>query len=99
MKVSFLELAEAELTDAFEYYQTIIDDLGYEFVKEIELSLDRIKRFPDSYQEIGKRSRRCLVHKFPYGIIYQIREKEILIVAISNLHREPEYWVSRMPDT
>ena len=78
MKVSFLELAEAELTDAFEYYQTIIDDLGYEFVKEIEVSLDRIKRFPDSYQEIGKRSRRCLVHKFPYGIIFQTRTLKVI---------------------
>lgn len=99
MRISFLELAEFELNDAFEYYQTVLDNLGYEFVKEIKLSLDRIKRFPGSYQEIGKHSRRCLVHKFPYGIIYQIREKEILVIAISNLHREPEYWAPRVPKT
>ncbi len=48
-------------------------------------------------EEIGNYSRRCLVQKFPYGIIYQCTEhkKEILIVAISHLHRVPDYWSDR----
>jgi hypothetical protein len=30
------------------------------------------------------------------GIIYQIREKEILVVAVANLHRKPDYWKDRI---
>jgi len=48
--------------------------------------------------KIGKYfSRRCLVYKFPYGVIYQYQEdkNEILIVAIAHLHRKPDYWYSR----
>ena len=95
MKVSFLEPAALELDDAFHYYQSTSEGLGYEFIDEIENSIGRIKKFPEAYQEIGRYSRRCLVHRFPYGLIYQFKANEILIVAVSHLHRNPEYWLSR----
>ena len=97
MKVTFLKIAEAELGDAFEYYESVQGGLGFRFLSEVELSITRIQQFPFSYEEIGKYSRRCLVQKFPYGIIYQNMEhkKEILIVAVSHLHRVPDYWSDR----
>jgi mRNA-degrading endonuclease RelE of RelBE toxin-antitoxin system len=30
---------------------------------------------------------------FPYGIVYEIQKDEIVIIAIANLHREPDYWM------
>ena len=36
------------------------------------------------------------IGEFPYGIIYQVRQDEILIVAIANLHRRPDYWEYRI---
>ena len=97
MKVNFLKVAEAELDDAFEYYESVQRSLGFRFLTEVELAKARITKFPLSYEGIGKYSRRCLVQKFPYGLIYQYIEaqKEILIVAVSHLHRKPEYWSER----
>ncbi len=97
MKVTFLKVAEAELDDAFEYYESVQSGLGFRFLTEVELSKTRMTKFPFSYEEIGKYSRRCLVQKFPYGIIYQYMEdqEEILIVAVSHLHRIPDYWSDR----
>ncbi|HCH24524.1 MAG TPA: plasmid stabilization protein [Oceanospirillaceae bacterium] len=95
MDVRFLTPAVKELDEAFVYYQSIVDGLGYEFVSEVEHSITRIKHFPTAYPLIGSQSRRCLIHRFPYGLIYQERNEEILIIAISNLHRKPKYWVSR----
>ena len=97
MKVKFLKIAETELNDAFEYYESLQSGLGYRFITEVELSKTRICNFPLSYEGIGKYSRRCLVQKFPYGLIYQYIEsqKEILIVAVSHLHRKPDYWSER----
>jgi hypothetical protein len=42
-------------------------------------------------------SRRCLVHKFPYSVIFQYRKEseEILVVCIAHMHRRPAYWVGR----
>jgi len=97
MKITFLKVAEIELDDAFEYYESLQAGLGSRFLTELKLSTERISRFPFSYEKIGKYSRRCLVQKFPYGIIYQYMEaqKEILIVAVSHLHRIPDYWSYR----
>ena len=97
MKVSFLRPAEKELDEAFKYYESVQVGLGLKFQAEVAHSLSRIVGQPLSYQEIGKYSHRCLVHKFPYGVIYQYKEiqKKIIVVCIAHLHREPDFWASR----
>jgi hypothetical protein len=44
MKIEFLDLAEAELDDAFEYYDEIYNGLGTRFIEEIETALARVNR-------------------------------------------------------
>ncbi len=97
MKLTFLKLAEKELDDAFAYYESVQQGLGFRFLSELELSIKRIQNYPLSYERIGHYSRRCLIQKFPYGLIYQYSEpqNEVLIVAVSHLHRKPEYWINR----
>lgn len=95
MKVRYLRTAEYELDDAYVYYQSEQKGLGIRFVSEVTESIARICEFPESYPTIGKHSRRCLIHKFPYGIIYQHSPESILVIAIAHLNREPDYWISR----
>ena len=85
------------MNDAFNYYESVQKGLGFRFLAEVEHSQNRIINFPLSYEKIGKYSSRCLVQKFPYGLIYQYLEskEEVLIVAVSHLHRKPEYWSIR----
>jgi len=95
MKIEFLESAQYELDDAVEYYNHQKSGLGIEFLSEIIDSLNRISEYPDAWQKLTKRTRRCLIHRFPYGIIYQNRNDMILVVAVANLHRKPTYWHDR----
>jgi hypothetical protein len=39
--------------------------------------------------------RKCLLHKFPYKLLYSIEADHILILAVAHQHREPEYWTDR----
>jgi hypothetical protein len=96
MEINFLEIAQKELDDAIEYYNYEVHGLGDAFLAEVLNALDRIGKFPEAWHPCSKRTRRCQTRRFPYGVIYQIREKEILIVAIANLHRKPEYWKDRI---
>jgi len=96
MTYKFLDIAKIELDEAFEYYEIQQVKLGYRFINEVKSSIKRIINFPKAWQQITINTRRCLVKNFPYGVIYQILNDEILIVAIANLHRKPDYWNDRI---
>ena len=96
MNVTFLEIAEIELEDSIEFYNLEKPGLGDEFLDEILQTIKRIASYPEAAVRCSERCRRCLVRRFPYGVIYQARESEILIVAIAHLHRKPEFWQDRI---
>lgn len=98
MKIKFLQLAEQELGEAVEYYEDQKPGLGFEFFEEVWAVIERIKQYPTAWQFISQRTRRCQTHRFPYGVIYQVREEEdeILIVAVAHLHQKPSYWRNRI---
>ena len=95
-KIHFLDIAIQELDDAKEYYEYQQSNLGIKFIKAIKNSVELIENYPLAWHPLSTKTRRCLVKNFPYAIIYQIRESEILITAISNLHRKPNYWIERI---
>lgn len=96
MRIRFLEIAEIELDEAVKFYNHELPGLGDEFLAEVVHALDRIARFPEAWHPSTKRTRRCLTRRFPYGVIYRHKENEILVVAIANLHRKPDYWQDRL---
>lgn len=95
MQIRFLELAQLELDEAIEYYDRDTLGLGTIFLAEVLQALDRIGSFPEAWHPFSKRTRRCMIRRFPYAIVYQVREKGLLIIAIANLHRKPDYWTRR----
>lgn len=96
MKIRLLEIAEIELDEAIQYYNFEVHGLGEVFLTEVLKVLDRIGEFPEAWHPCSKRTRRCQTRHFPYAIIYQMRKEEILIIAIANLHRKPDYWKDRV---
>jgi len=47
--------------------------------------------FPEAWSKMSENTRRCLVNRFPYGVIYSTNEEEIIILAVMQLNREPGY--------
>ncbi len=96
MKCTFHRLAIDELNNAINFYEARQDGLGLEFAEEVDSTIQRIFQYPLANSQISKNCRKCLTHRFPYGIIYQMLEEDILIVSIMHLNREPEYWHNRV---
>ena len=96
MQIRFLDIAQFELDESVEYYNSELAGLGDEFLIEVLHALERIKHFPQAWHPFTDITRRCQLHRFPYGIIYQILDTEILVIAVSNLHRKPDYWKDRI---
>ena len=84
MKYSFHPLAVKELTESIDYYEDNNPGLGLEFSKEVYSTIQRILQFPKAWTKISQNCRRCITQRFPYGIIYQVKEDEILIFQLCN---------------
>lgn len=96
MKYSFHPSAGMEFNEAVDYYESCHSGLGTEFMDEVYSAIQRIIRFPEAWSPMSKNTRRCLTRRFPYGVIYQIKNGEIFIIAIMQLNRKPDYWKSRL---
>ncbi len=95
MNFSFHELAENELISTTEYYEDCQTGLGLCFSTEIFATIERICRFPSAWELIDSQTRRCLLNRYPYVVLYRVKGNEIQIMAIMNLHRKPGYWKNR----
>lgn len=96
MRIRFLEAAQREVDDAVAWYDEREEELGRDFLDELDRAIRRIKSFPLASTEIEPGIRRCLLARFPYGLIYGIDEELIVVIAVSHLHREPQYWIERL---
>ncbi|HEV2695689.1 MAG TPA: type II toxin-antitoxin system RelE/ParE family toxin [Verrucomicrobiae bacterium] len=95
MKVRFSSAAESELKEAMEYYESQAG-LGLDFVTEVEATVLLIESFPQAWTSLSPRTRRCRTHRFPYGLFYQIRPDEILVVSVMDLRRDPKGWENHL---
>jgi toxin ParE1/3/4 len=95
MRLSVHEEAEAELDRAVEYYESCRIGLGLEFLEEVYAAIARIIEFPTAWSPISRRTRRCLVSRFPFGIIYEVKSDALRILAVADLRRRPGYWRGR----
>ena len=94
--IEFLTAAEEDLAETILYYNQQQHNLGYEFSDEAKRALLRISDYPTAQPKLSRNTRRNQVNRFPYGIIYQNRPEKILIIAIMNLHSEPNSWKERI---
>ncbi len=97
MKFYFHAKAEAEFHNAVAYYENCRPGLGLRFAKEVLNTINRIIEFPEAWSALSSNTRRCLLNRFPYGIIYRIRQKSeyLEIIAVADLRRRPDYWHDR----
>jgi len=95
MNFSFHPEAEIEFNKSIDYYEEIESGLGYDSALEVYSTIKRSVEFPDAWTVLEGEIRRSLVKRFPYGILYSKEQKGIFIVAVMNLHRQPEYWKHR----
>jgi plasmid stabilization system protein ParE len=92
MKFRLLPPAAGELRSAAHYYEKQIPGLGHDFLAEIRATIQRIVKWPDAWHSLDAEIRRCRTHRFPYGVIYTLENREVIIIAVMHLHRHPDSW-------
>jgi len=87
--------AEAELADAFAWYEARETGLGVDLINVVEVALAEIRRRPESFQRVHGEVRRALLKRFPYGVFFVADEGRITVIAVFHASRDPKVWQAR----
>ena len=81
--------AEADLTEAFDWYEAQRSGLGHDFMLCVEAALEAIAERPASFPLIHKHTRRALTRRFPYLILFVELPDLIDVIGVFHTSRDP----------
>jgi plasmid stabilization system protein ParE len=97
MNVEFVLAAEFELDEPVAYYAAKSPALAVRFRGAVADGVARIADSPHAWQPVGGGARRYRLRRFPYGLVYRVKDDTATIYAVMHLKRRPQYWRSRIP--
>ena len=95
LPVSIRPEAEADILDAFQWYEAQSPGVGIDFLRCLESSLAAIGSMAQMYGIVFRTIRRALVRRFPYAVFYVYDKKRITVIAVMHASRHPRRWQSR----
>jgi len=91
----FLREAREELLAAVDYYDSASPGLGEEFLADVEDAVSRIRSFPGHGSPSMGGTRRVILRRFPFDVVYLEDEGGGVIIAVAHQRRSPRYWENR----
>jgi plasmid stabilization system protein ParE len=88
--------AEADLDDAFRWYETRRNGLGHELMDEVHRAFVRIVEDPMRPRALHLDARRVRLRRFPYVVLYVVRETRIYVLAVLHERRNPRLFRRRV---
>jgi plasmid stabilization system protein ParE len=86
--------ALADLADGFDFYERIEPGLGGYFLDSLYSDIDSLMQYAGIHMIHFGKYHRLLSKRFPYGIYYQVEGNTVLVRAVLDLRRDPE-WIKR----
>jgi hypothetical protein len=95
--------AGAELFAAAEWYEQAQPGLGHALFAAVKDAIEAIELYPDGWALFPGWSRLPALRtkgtaRFPYRVVYFIRDGEPVILAYAHAKRRPGYWAHRVDD-
>ena len=87
--------AEADLAEAYQWYEEKRPGLGERWLLSVEAALSAIQRFPESFPVVHQHVRRALLRRFPYGVFYVVEGSAVVVLAVFHCQRDPKRWQER----
>jgi len=89
--VEALEEAEA----AARWYAERSPSAALGFDAELDNAEQAISTQPDAWPSFDHGTRRYLLRRYPFSVVYQTEPDHVVIVAVAHARRRPGYWKAR----
>lgn len=88
--------AQSEIVGSLQYYEENDPALAEDLDELIDTAVQLVASKPDTWPAYLHGTRRYLLHRFPYSLIYREKDAVIQIVALAHHRRKPGYWSKRV---
>mgnify|MGYP001561047817 FL=1 len=96
MRVEFHPSTVDDVNRAASFYARARPGLDPEFRREIDAVVDRIGRNSAQFPLVEAQVRRCIVHRFPYSILFRIIDPDcVRILVVRHHRRHPRFGLER----
>ena len=90
-KLSIKEEVKSHIIQGYLWYEEKSTGLGSEFVQKIESTLEYLKHNPLLFQiKTDNRFREVVIQTFPYVLVYELIDKEIIVYALFPTKSNPK---------
>ena len=93
--VEFHPLAADEAQAAERWYRERNETASGRFQRELDRAIERISERPEAGSPYLSDTRRALLRRYPFFVVYRVRRDEVQIVAVAHARRRPGYWRGR----
>lgn len=94
--LEFLDEALEEAEEAARWYAERSATAAVGFAEELDAAIERIERAPTAWPIHEHSTRRFLLRRFPYSVVYRIDATRVVIIAVAHAHRRPGFWRNRL---
>jgi plasmid stabilization system protein ParE len=88
--------ALAELKSAVKWYLERSEPAALEFVAEVDRAIGLVFESPKRWPAGEPGTRRFVLQRFPFAVVYREKESGVQILAFAHGHRRPGYWKERL---
>jgi len=96
-EIELTKQAETDIQESADWYNEQKDELGNEFIEELENTIKSIQNNPNQFQKVQRKKniRRAILNRFPFLMYFAFTDK-ITIFAVMHSSRNPEEFRKRM---
>lgn len=93
------EEAFFEIDEAYDYYEGQKGGLGQRFLIELEFGIAALSETPYHYSYFlnSLRFRSHALEVFPFSVIYEILDADVIVYAVYNTYKTPLDFFKRLP--
>ena len=88
--------ALAEWKDTVVWYLARNETAAREFAAEVDRLTEQIARFPHRWPVAEHGTRRLVMRRFPFAIVYREKDGLVQVLTLAHGHRRPGYWKDRL---
>lgn len=94
--LEYLDEALDEAEEAARWYAERSPTAAAGLADELDVAAAEIERAPATWPAYDHGTRRFLLRRFPYSVVYRVEPTRVVIVAVAHAHRRPGYWRHRL---